>query len=260
VADIEGVRSSVEAGPDRGREIAAAYGEPFPLLVKVLDAREDLSVQVHPDAASPQPPKEEAWVALSTEGSVVVGDVRGKAVPAAGAWLDHLERIPLEGPSGAGPASIVHVPAGTVHAILADSLVWEVQTPVDVTWRLDDHGRLGLDGRPRALHLDEAAAILERGPEAPGHVSADGRALVGQRLFVATHPAGVWEAPPGCAAFLLEEGEVVWQDTDGTKSTLVVPRGRTVVLTSDVVSLESAGWMIAAGARAGRVSPAKGAG
>lgn len=250
VVDIEGATSIVETGPHRGRPIAEAYGAPFPLLLKVLDAREDLSVQVHPDEASAEPPKEEAWVALSSEGAVAVGDVRGRPPPAAGAWLDHLERVDLKGPSDRGPPSIVHVPAGTVHAILADSLVWEVQTPVDVTWRLDDHGRVGLDGRPRALHLDEAAAVLSRGPEPTGTLSAGGRVLEGRRLFVATHPAGTWAAPAGCAAFFLAGGRVRWRDTNRRLSTLEVPPGRTAVLTPEVVELGSDGWMIVAGVRA----------
>ncbi len=248
VVDIEGAHSIVESGPHEGRPVAEAYGGRFPLLLKILDAREDLSVQVHPDEASAEPPKEEAWVALASEGAVAVGDVRGRPRPAAGAWLDCLGRVALHGPEEDRPPSIVHVPAGTVHAILADSLVWEVQTPVDVTWRLDDHGRVGLDGRPRALHLDEAAAILERGSEPSGSLSVDGRVLEGRRLSVATHPPGTWEAPSGCAAFFLAGGRVRWRGRGGQPAVLEVPPGRTAVLTQDVVGLESDGWMIVAGA------------
>ena len=202
---------------------------------------------MHPDDQDDLTAKEEAWVALASAGRVAVGHVRGQAVPEAGAWLPHLTTTSLRGPQGDRPPSIVHVPAGTVHAILADSLVWEVQTPVDVTWRLDDHGRVGLDGRPRALHRTEAAAVLARGPEAGGKLTAGGRVLEGRRLFVATHPPGTWRRPPGCCAFLLEGGEVHSRAAHGREVALEVPPGRSVVLTPDVERIVSSGWMMAAG-------------
>lgn len=243
ISDTPEVASSVEGGPFDGAPLRATLGAPFPLLVKVIDAREDLSVQVHPDGIDGPPAKEEAWVALADGGRVAVGLSRGAAP--GGAWLERLERRGLHGPGARGsPApTLVHVPAGTVHAILAGSLVWEVQTPVDVTWRLDDYGRRGLDGRPRALHLAEAASVLARGPERGGRVERDGRRLVGLRLTIDLHPPGTAPAAGACAAFLPLGGRVRGRDP---AHDVEVPAGRSAVLTASAHTLHSPGWILTA--------------
>jgi hypothetical protein len=158
-------------------------------------------------------------------------------------WLERLERRALSG-AGARPPSLVHVPAGTVHAILAGSLVWEVQTPVDVTWRLDDFGRKGLDGKPRALHHREAAGVLARGPDRPPGVDPGGRRLVGRRLRVDVFPPGTAPAAGACAAFLKAGGRVRGADPAGD---VMVPAGRSVVLTPAARTLHSTGWILTAG-------------
>jgi mannose-6-phosphate isomerase len=241
IADTPEVRTRVAGGPLDGRTLSEVFGAPFPLLVKVIDAREDLSVQVHPDGRDGPGAKEEAWVALADGGAVAVG-VKPRA-DAQAPWLERLERRTLAGPGARAP-TLVHVPAGTVHAILAGCLVWEVQTPVDVTWRLDDYGRAGLDGQPRALHHREAAAVLARGPEAPGRVEREGRSLVGARFRVDLHPPGTAPRAAACAAFFVAGGGVT-----GRGPRMAVPAGCSVVLTDAAETLASDGWILTASLR-----------
>jgi hypothetical protein len=189
------------------------------------------------------PAKEEAWVALADGGEVAVGTVRDDALPDPGAWLDRLGRTALKGATGDRAPSLLHVPPGTVHAILAGALVWEVQTPVQVTWRLDDHGRLGLDGRPRALHLETARTLLARGGEPAGRLSADGRRLDGLRLVLETHPPGRWEAAGGHLVLFAPAGATL---EAGGGEPFPVPAGRTVVLPLRVEAVRSSGWLFAA--------------
>ena len=247
ISDLAEAASRVDGGPLDGATLREALGAPFPLLVKVIDAKEDLSVQVHPDGVEGPPAKEEAWVALAGGGSVAAGLARG--ADDRRPWLERLERRDLvgPGPGASAPPTLVHVPAGTVHAILAGSLVWEVQTPVDVTWRLDDYGRKGLDGKPRALHHREAASVLARGPERPPSVEPGGRSLVGRRLRVDLHPPGAARVAGACAAFLPAGGTVRGPDPAGD---VVVPAGRSVVLTPAARALHSTGWIFTAGAMA----------
>lgn len=234
----------IEAGPLAGRRLGDVWGGPFPLLVKVIDAQENLSVQVHPDGWDRGlAAKEEIWATLADGGHVALGTVSGE-VPAPRSWLRALVRTALHPAHEEVPPSLVHVPPGLVHAILAGSLLWEVQTPVDVTWRLDDYGRLGLDGKPRTLHLEEARGVLERGSERRAAPSVDGRRLDGIRFWVEAHPPGSWPGAGGALVALLPGGgRVTW----GAGEALEVPPGRTVVLPGAVETLESDGWILAAG-------------
>lgn len=152
--------------------LVAGEGRPFgevadfPLLVKLLDTRERLSVQVHPDAvqaraiAGAPHGKAEAWVVLEAEPGARIAyglnrelsedELRERAE--SGAIEDDLFWIePRAG-------DVIDVPPGTIHAIGPGLFLYEVQEPIDLTWRLYDWGR----GRP--LHLAEACAVARRTP------------------------------------------------------------------------------------------------
>lgn len=147
---------------------AALVDGRLPLLVKFLDARQNLSVQVHPWPAAGDPNqhvpgvKHEAWYVVDAEpGAAVyiglrpgicVGDV-ARAGPTA-------EIVDLLARRRARAGDCFYLPSGTPHALGAGLVVAEVQTPSDVTFRLYDWGRVGLDGRPRELHFDAAIANL----------------------------------------------------------------------------------------------------
>ena len=239
--------SVVEGGPHDGRLLRELLGADVPLLLKVIDAREDLSVQLHPDGPDG---KEEAWVALAAGARVALARAGRVMQPAGevgvgdGAWLAALDTVSLdEGSDADQPPTITHVPPGTVHAILGGSLLFEVQNPSNVTWRIDDHGRVGLDGRPRALHRDAAASLLATPTPAPAGV-VDGR-LEAERFAVELLPPGEAVAPFADAVHFTRAGTV----SHGDGETLAVPRGRTVWLPGPVRAVASDGWMVAARAR-----------
>jgi len=246
IVDTDDTCSVVEFGVHTGKTLREVLGTPFPLLIKVLDAQADLSVQVHPAEEDEASAKEEAWVALADGGKVAVGlrpDVDPAVAPADGAWLESLETRELLTGEGELPPSLIHVPPGTVHAVLAGALVWEVQNPVDVTWRLDDYGRKGIDGNPRALHREQARDVLARGPEASGRCAADKSALFGRRITVRLVPPGRMHDIDGLAAFFTQSGILHWGPDE---LAFEVPAGRTVVLPSQVAWIESHGWVFVA--------------
>jgi mannose-6-phosphate isomerase len=161
-----------------GRRGAAATGG-FPMLVKLLDARENLSVQVHPDpayaAANPGTfVKNEAWFVLDAEpGAAVYRGIDPDCTPdtffraaASGDLLRHLTRIEVR------PGDCVRLPSGICHALGEGVLVAEVQTPSDTTFRVWDWNR---DDPNRPLHLDEARACMRFGAR-----QDDGRPAVTQ--------------------------------------------------------------------------------
>ncbi len=138
----------------------------FPLLVKLLDVRDTLSVQVHPDDAAAQRlvgaahGKHEGWVVLRAEPGAKVAygltremgrdELRDRAL--SGKIEDDLAWLPVKA------GDVVDVPPGTLHAIGGGVLFYEVQQPCDLTWRLYDWGR----GRP--LQLEHALEVVRRGP------------------------------------------------------------------------------------------------
>ncbi|MHB1317452.1 MAG: type I phosphomannose isomerase catalytic subunit [Anaerolineae bacterium] len=150
----------------------------FPLLVKLLDAHRDLSVQVHPDDGYAQRHergergKVEAWYVLAAEANarLVYGLQPGTdrktmaAALASGDVLDLITYLPVKA------GDCVFVPAGTVHAVMAGTVVAEVQQTSDATYRLYDWGRLGNDGKPRELHAAQALDTIRFGAQGPGVV------------------------------------------------------------------------------------------
>jgi mannose-6-phosphate isomerase class I len=138
----------------------------------------------------------------------------------------------------------VHVPPGTVHAILGGSLLFEVQNSADVTWRLDDHGRVDADGNARELHIEAATAVLARGTPEPAPLSDDGRRLVSGRFTIDLHPPGEVRAPTAQVVFFTRAGRI----EHGAAGLFDVPAGRTVWIPPTTTVLESDGWMIAAAA------------
>src|SRR5439155_2036239 len=146
---------------------AAARHDTFPLLLKFIDARDSLSVQVHPDdrlaqtlAGVPRG-KTEAWVVLHAEpGSRIYAGLK------AGVGQRELERAVADGTTAdclhsfePQAGDCVFLPAGTVHALGGGITVFEVQQTSDTTYRLFDWNRVdAITGRPRDLHIDKALA------------------------------------------------------------------------------------------------------
>lgn len=139
-------------------------GGDFPLMVKLIDANDRLSVQVHPDDRLAKElkvgerGKTECWYFLTGGGELFVGAKSGvtkesfAAAREAGTLADTLNRfVAKEG-------DFFFIPARTVHALGAGCLIYEIQQTCDTTFRVDDWGRVGLDGKPRPLHIAESLA------------------------------------------------------------------------------------------------------
>lgn len=189
VADLPEGQSLVAQGPLRGMtlaQVSALWGDKLwgegisraPLLVKLLDAQQDLSVQVHPGASdlygarllSPAYPKDECWIILDVDpqGAILHGlkdegiDQRAlRELIKTGQITQALRRVEVQ------PGQVIRVPPGTLHAICQGVALLEIQQPSDTTYRVYDYDRPGVDGRPRALHLEEALAVTRFGAQPP---------------------------------------------------------------------------------------------
>jgi mannose-6-phosphate isomerase len=188
IVDREGEQSIVTEGGFAGktlhelwrdhREEVFGVGLPesecFPLLIKVLDAREDLSLQVHPPAALAAAlggePKTEMWYIAAAEpgAKLHVGLKKGvtradfEAAIADGTVAELVHAIePKAGES-------ILIPSGRLHAIGAGFLIHEIQQNSDTTYRVFDWNRVGLDGKPRELHVEESLASIDFEDFEPG--------------------------------------------------------------------------------------------
>lgn len=169
----------------------------FPLLVKILDAREVLSLQVHPPAgvagALGGESKTEMWYFTATEpGSEILVGLRPGTTRSEferrigeGSVAECFHRIPVS------RGDAMFLPSGRVHALGAGVMLFEIQENSDTTYRVYDWNRPGLDGRPRPLQVAESMASIDFADFAPGLVAngwvVDGaterRSLVKDPLF-----------------------------------------------------------------------------
>lgn len=154
-----------------------------PVLIKLIDARESLSVQVHPDddyarRVENGTGKTEMWVVLDCEPGAFVyfgfnrdvtrEEVRGRIED--GTLTEILRILPVR------RGDVIFIPAGTIHAVGSGIVLAEVQQNSDFTYRVYDFNRLGADGKPRELHIDKALDTLRRQPSSP---AAPGACVLG---------------------------------------------------------------------------------
>lgn len=172
---------AVVNGRLRGRslgELLKTYGESlagagqvagagFPLLAKFIDAKDWLSIQVHPDDRQARElegeprGKTEAWLVLAAEpgAQLVIGAQPGtdRAQLAKSLQAGRLEALLAYADVQAD--DVLYLPSGTIHALGPGILIYEIQQASDTTYRLYDWGRLGLDGQPRELHIDKGLRV-----------------------------------------------------------------------------------------------------
>ncbi|MBM44305.1 MAG: mannose-6-phosphate isomerase [Phycisphaerae bacterium] len=241
------LRRLVEQDPEGilGR-LSDSCRDGFPLLLKFLDARESLSVQVHPDAAYARANpgahlKTESWLGLEAEpGAVIYKGVREgvtredfASAIREGSVIDQLVEVPVK-------AGDVHdLPSGTCHALGGGVLVAEIQTPSDTTFRVFDWGRTD-----RELHIEQALECIrfappDPTPEAVVIDSGDLRtSLLSKTPFYAveriendvksTIPTATDDAPE---VLMMIDGKASLGDTH-------LPPGRTVLLPAKLAPLE----------------------
>ena len=187
----------MRAGPLRGKTLHELWREHrkeifgdvadtprFPLLIKLLDAREKLSVQVHPPNELAQElggeAKSEFWYIAdaASDAELYVG-LRGGSTRQDfeqalrnGDVARHVHRVSVQ----AGDA--MFLPSGRLHAIGAGNLIVEIQQNSDTTYRAFDWNRPGTDGKPRTLHIDESLRCIDFADYDPALTEADGETLV----------------------------------------------------------------------------------
>ena len=185
VSDVPGHESVVANGALKGRNLTelvreykgrlvgervyARNGDEFPLLVKFIDALSDLSIQVHPDDAmamrrhGEQNGKTEMWYVIDADpGACLYSGLTEEITPeeyarrvADGTVTDVLARHEVH------PGDVFFLPAGRIHAICSGCFVAEIQQTSDLTYRIYDYGRLGLDGKSRELHTELAKEAID---------------------------------------------------------------------------------------------------
>ena len=160
---------------DNHRELFGGIeGKEFPLLIKILDAKDDLSIQVHPNDAyaaeheNGSLGKTECWYVLDCDddATIIVGQRAKDREECAqmieeGRWGDLLNEVPIH------KGDFFQIDSGTVHAIKTGTLILETQQSSDVTYRLYDYDRPGADGKLRPLHIQQSLDCIDFDAQAP---------------------------------------------------------------------------------------------
>ena len=153
-----------------GTEVTAKFGTHFPLLIKIIDANDNLSVQVHPNdemahrLEGPQEDgKTEMWVVLEAKpgARLIYGFRQDVTAEEFAATIEEQRLDELVNWIPVKKGDTFFIPAGTLHAIGAGILIAEIQQNSDTTYRVYDFGRLGLDGKPRELHTEKAKQVTD---------------------------------------------------------------------------------------------------
>lgn len=184
LSGVKGNESVVAEGPDAGmtlpeliardgaallgRANAERFGAEFPLLIKFIDARQDLSIQVHPDdrlAAERHQSKgkTEMWyVVAADEGAHLRSGFAKQVTPAEyEASVEDNTITDLLADYKIAPGDVFFLPAGRIHAICTGCFVAEIQQTSDITYRIYDYGRRGADGKTRELHTELAKDAID---------------------------------------------------------------------------------------------------
>ncbi len=184
VSAVPGSTSVVSNGPLAGRDLAGLtreygplmlgnavaekYGDKFPILVKFIDAAADLSIQVHPDDALASERhgcfgKTEMWYVMkAAPGACLYSGLSqyiskyeyGKRIE-DGSICEVLQKHEVK------EGDVFYIPAGRIHAICGGLMIAEIQQSSDITYRIYDYNRPGLDGKPRQLHTAEAKDAID---------------------------------------------------------------------------------------------------
>jgi mannose-6-phosphate isomerase len=198
---------------DGGRQPDA---ERFPVLIKILDCRDDLSIQVHPpaDVAGRHggEPKTEMWfVAHAEAGASLYAGLK------AGVTRPQFEEALRTG-SVAGAVHRLHpnvgdslfVPSGRVHALGAGLVVFEIQQNSDTTYRVFDWNRVGLDGRPRELHIEESLRSIDFADAEPALTPLGADVLADCSYFRVTRARTGHPGPRGRARIIMPTNATMW--------------------------------------------------
>jgi mannose-6-phosphate isomerase len=168
LSGVPGSESVVAEGPEAGKRLSEVYGGEFPLLIKFIKAEKDLSIQVHPDdelAAERHgcKGKSEMWYIIGAEeGAHLYSGIARELTPEEyesrvedGTITEVLADHFVE------PGDVFFIPAGRIHSICGGCYLAEIQETSDITYRIYDYNRPGLDGKPRQLHTELAKDAID---------------------------------------------------------------------------------------------------
>ncbi len=168
ISGVPDNESVVAEGPEAGKKITDIYPGQFPLLIKFIDTKQDLSVQVHPDDALAQARyglngKTEMWYVIdAAPGAKLISGLKKSITPDDYVRLVAEDRITdVLAEHTLAPGDVFFLPAGRIHAIGGGCFLTEIQQTSDLTYRIYDYNRLGLDGKPRQLHTQEAKDAID---------------------------------------------------------------------------------------------------
>lgn len=196
----------------RDEVFAGWNGDRFPLLIKLIDAADDLSIQVHPDdeyaaAHTDDLGKTEMWyiVDAAPDAKIIYGLKRHYTTEelrvgiAAGTLEQMMNYIPVK------KGEVYFIPSGTVHAICRGLLIAEIQQNSNITYRVYDYNRRGADGKLRALHVEDALAVIEKIPEPLSRRAESDPAqgmLAKCGFFTVYHKVGAFSMTAGTESFV----------------------------------------------------------
>jgi mannose-6-phosphate isomerase len=218
ITDRPGDVSVIANGPLAGRDLrwlmenhapallgkASPLHGRFPLLIKILDAADTLSLQVHPPASKAAQlkgePKTEMWFITNSrpEAALYVGLRRGVTRAEFERKIEDGTVAECFHRHAVRSGDAMFLPSGRVHAIGAGNVIFEIQQNSDTTYRVFDWNRLGLDGKPRELHVAQSLASIDFNDFEPGLASRQ----VGQRGSAAVRPLAK------CPLFTVEQVEL----------------------------------------------------
>lgn len=241
-----------------GKRLVEKYGTNFPLLIKLIDSADDLSVQVHPDDALAHarhncPGKTEMWVSLlPAEGAYLYSGFNTEITPdeyrrriADNTIIDVLGKYyPQRG-------DVFFLPAGRVHSIGRGNFVLEIQQSSDITYRIYDYDRRDAQGNPRQLHVEEsvdAVNFKDTTGAAPTHIQgvagkeeviADSEFFTTDFLDLQGEQTIDLSGRDSFTILICVQGEATLTDPEGR--TTVVPQGAAVLIPAVMPSVELRG-------------------
>lgn len=168
LSGVPGSESVVAEGPEAGKTLTEVYGGEFPLLIKFIDAHRDLSIQVHPDDRLALERhgckgKTEMWYIIgAAEGAHLYSGLSAAVTPE-----EYARRVEdgtitdVLADHKVAPGDVFFIPSGRIHAICGGCYLAEIQETSDITYRIYDYKRPGLDGKPRQLHTELAKEAID---------------------------------------------------------------------------------------------------
>jgi mannose-6-phosphate isomerase len=193
----------------------------FPILIKLLDARDNLSVQVHPQPGGQAEPKTEMWYFLeaAAEAKIYAGLRRGVTREKFKQAIGTPELPKLLYDLHPEQSDAMFLPSGRVHAIGAGNVILEIQQSSDTTYRVDDWGRVDDSGRPRALHREEALESIRFNDFEPQFVQPHGERVLScpffsvERAYIYPGEYRVWTSDHGSFQYhFLAQGDLKIDD------------------------------------------------